>query len=85
MLFSAWVFISQYKHLLVILIRLEIISLSVLWIISVWGGGGAGEEFFILLFLGIVACEGRIGLAVLVRLVRSHGRDKFEGLSLLRC
>lgn len=84
-LFGGWIFISQYKHLLVMLVSLEIMALGLLWLIRGWLGFGGGEEFFILIFLRIAACEGRLGLAVLVCLVRSHGSDKFEGVSVLIC
>lgn len=84
-LLGGWIFISQYKHLLVILVSLEIIALGLLWIISIWMGWGAGEMFFLIVFLSMAACEGSIGLAVLVCLVRSHGSDKFEGVSVLIC
>jgi len=40
---------------------------------------------FLLAFLGLTACEGALGLSLLVSLVRTHGRDKFNSLNLLQC
>lgn len=46
---------------------------------------GLGEGLFVLLFLVFAVCEGRTGLGVLVRVVRSHGSDVLGGFSLLEC
>lgn len=79
------IFISKHKHLLIILISLEIMALRLSWILGGWMRLSVGEEFIILFFLRMAACEGRMGLAVLVRIVRTHGRDKFRRIRVLEC
>nr|NP_071847.1 NADH dehydrogenase subunit 4L [Lithobius forficatus]AAG39994.1 NADH dehydrogenase subunit 4L [Lithobius forficatus] len=79
------VYISQYKHLLIMLISLEMMALSLFWMMSIWFFISDAEKFFMLVFLSLVACEGSLGLAILVSMVRFHGSDKFEGISTLVC
>jgi NADH-ubiquinone oxidoreductase chain 4L len=43
------------------------------------------EIFFSLFFLTFAACEGALGLALLVSIVRTHGNDRFGNFNLLQC
>ena len=43
------------------------------------------DLYFVLFFLTLAACEGALGLALLVCIVRSHGNDNFVGFNMLRC
>jgi NADH:ubiquinone oxidoreductase subunit K len=61
------------------------IVLGLVWGMGIWLNFGGGEQFFLPIYLGIAACEGSLGLAVLVCLVRSHGRDKFILINTLGC
>ena len=80
-----WVFCSKRKHLLNTLLRLEYIILSVFWVIVLFLCYIGQEIFFSLFFLTFAACEGALGLALLVSIVRTHGNDRFGNFNLLQC
>lgn len=82
---GGWCFVAKHKHLLVMLISLEIMILGLFIAFRIWSISDIGEEFFLLVFLAFAACEGAIGLGVLVGLVRSYGRDIFRRFSILQC
>lgn len=44
-----------------------------------------GDLYFRLFFLTLAACEGALGLALLVSIVRTHGNDNFSSFSVLKC
>lgn len=77
-------FFLKSVHLLIILLSLEILRLvifvslfSILW--------GSSEEYIVVYYLTLCVCEGAFGLRVLVRLVRSVGRDYLQRLMFLKC
>lgn len=80
-----WNFVSYRKHLLNSLLRLEFIILGIFSLIinnlSLLGN----EIFFSLFFLALAACEGALGLSLLVTMVRSHGNDYFNAFRSLEC
>ena len=80
-----WVFCSKRKHLLNTLLSLEYIILSVFWLIILILSYIGEEIFFSLFFLTFAACEGALGLALLVSIVRTHGNDRFGNFNLLQC
>ena len=80
-----WVFCSKRKHLLNTLLRLEYIILRVFWVIVLVLSLIGQEIFFSLFFLTFAACEGALGLALLVSVVRTHGNDRFGRFNLLQC
>lgn len=80
-----WVFVAKRKHLLNTLLRLEYIILSIFWVICVHVTVLGYESYFILFFLTLAACEGALGLALLVSIVRSHGNDCFSKFRVLQC
>lgn len=77
--------VSTRKHLLSVLISLEFINVNLFWFIAILIRNLGGELYFSLLFLTLAACEGALGLALLVSIVRSHGNDNFSGFRILRC
>lgn len=77
------VFISNQKHLLSILLRLEFIVLSLFILIIFFFNLFIFESYFSIIFLIFRVCEGALGLSVLVSLVRTHGNDYFQSLSIL--
>ena len=78
-------FVRKRKHLLNSLLRLEFIIINIFWLlINVFVYLG-GDSYFLLLFLALAACEGALGLALLVSVVRRHGNDNFRRLNMLRC
>nr|YP_009512564.1 NADH dehydrogenase subunit 4L [Sicyonia lancifer]AXJ93118.1 NADH dehydrogenase subunit 4L [Sicyonia lancifer] len=80
-----WVFVSKRKHLLSTLLSLEYMMLNIFWFMSVCLGGLGNETYFLLFFLTLAACEGALGLALLVSVVRTHGNDRFGSFSVLQC
>nr|AXS65065.1 NADH dehydrogenase subunit 4L [Coleoptera sp. 1 KM-2017] len=78
------VFCSVHKHLLLTLLSLEYLVLIMFLVffkyllLSGWGGG-----YFILIFLTFSVCEGSLGLGVLVSMIRCHGNDNLNSLSLM--
>lgn len=44
-----------------------------------------GDLYFSLFFMTLAACEGALGLALLVSIVRTHGNDNFRSFRVLKC
>nr|YP_009104690.1 NADH dehydrogenase subunit 4L [Damithrax spinosissimus]AIT75857.1 NADH dehydrogenase subunit 4L [Damithrax spinosissimus] len=80
-----WGFISSYKHLLNTLLSLEFLMLGIFWMLSLQSTNVGSEVYFSLFFLTLAACEGALGLSLLVLIVRSHGNDQFMKMNLLEC
>lgn len=80
-----WVFVAKRKHLLRTLLSLEYIILNIFWFISICLRRVRGETYFLLFFLTLAACEGALGLALLVSVVRTHGNDRFGRFRVLQC
>nr|YP_009406923.1 NADH dehydrogenase subunit 4L [Typhlatya pearsei]ASA39446.1 NADH dehydrogenase subunit 4L [Typhlatya pearsei] len=78
-------FVGMRKHLLSTLLSLEYIMLSIFWLMSVSVANLGEDSYFILFFLTLAACEGALGLALLVSVVRTHGSDNFSSFSILQC
>lgn len=73
------------KHLLNLLLSLEFIMVSIFWFMLRVVGFLGGDSFFLIFFLTLAACEGALGLALLVSIVRRHGRDNFNRFRILGC
>lgn len=80
-----WGFINYRKHILNSLLSLEFIILGVFWLLSTQLALVGREIYFSLFFLTLAACEGALGLTMLILVVRSHGRDVFSRFNLLEC
>nr|YP_009407066.1 NADH dehydrogenase subunit 4L [Stygiocaris stylifera]ASA39615.1 NADH dehydrogenase subunit 4L [Stygiocaris stylifera] len=78
-------FVGVRKHLLSTLLSLEFMMLGIFWLMSVSIVNLGGDLYFILFFLTLAACEGALGLALLVSVVRTHGSDNFSGFNVLQC
>lgn len=68
-----------------VLLRLEFIILNVFGFMRVYTFRVGLEGVFVIFFLVMVACEGALGLSLLVSIVRSHGNDYFRGFGILVC
>nr|ALQ78671.1 NADH dehydrogenase subunit 4L [Daphnia pulex]QVT15609.1 NADH dehydrogenase subunit 4L [Daphnia mitsukuri] len=77
-------FISKRKHLLATLLSLEGLMLMIFGIFF-WLSSVVSFSNFSLIFLTLTACEGALGLSLLVSLVRTHGGDSFNSLNALQC
>nr|CDN85568.1 NADH dehydrogenase subunit 4L [Geocharax gracilis] len=82
---GVWVFIFKYKHLLNVLLGLEFIMLGIFGSLSMEASMVGLEVYFVMFFLILAACEGAVGLSLLVSVVRSHGNDYFSSFSVLSC
>nr|YP_010713864.1 NADH dehydrogenase subunit 4L [Atyopsis gabonensis]WDD39084.1 NADH dehydrogenase subunit 4L [Atyopsis gabonensis] len=78
-------FVAGRKHLLNTLLSLEYIMLSIFWLMVIMIAGLGGDSYFVLFFLTLAACEGALGLALLVSVVRTHGNDNFSSFMVLQC
>nr|UDF83726.1 NADH dehydrogenase subunit 4L [Vermiophis taishanensis] len=79
------VFISNYKHLLSMLLSLEFIMLGLFMMLFMFLSMMSYEWYFSMLFLVFSVCEGALGLSILVSMIRSHGNDYFQSFSILQC
>lgn len=75
-----WIFCSKRKHLLLTLLRLEYMVLGVFFIIVIRIEIGA--LLYSLVYLIFGACEGALGLSILVTMRRTHGGDNFNIFNL---
>nr|YP_192897.1 NADH dehydrogenase subunit 4L [Gryllotalpa orientalis]AAT64928.1 NADH dehydrogenase subunit 4L [Gryllotalpa orientalis] len=82
---GAWMFISKRKHLLISLLSLEYMMLMLFMVIYLYLLIEGYELYFSMVFLTFSVCEGALGLAVLVSIIRTHGNDYFHSISMLKC
>nr|YP_009471703.1 NADH dehydrogenase subunit 4L [Altiverruca navicula]AVI15458.1 NADH dehydrogenase subunit 4L [Altiverruca navicula] len=80
-----WVFISNRKHLMNMLISMEYIVLSLFFAIFLVVMSLGLEAFVLLMFLVASVCEGSLGLSLMVGIVRSHGNDEINSFNVLSC
>jgi NADH-ubiquinone oxidoreductase chain 4L len=76
LLFSIW-----RRHLLVRLLSLEYIVLGVFVLFSYSALGF--RLIMVIGYLTITACEGALGLSILVSIMRTHGGDYFRSFRLI--
>nr|YP_010329768.1 NADH dehydrogenase subunit 4L [Cleora fraterna]UNP54490.1 NADH dehydrogenase subunit 4L [Cleora fraterna] len=77
------IFISKYKHLLIILLSLEFMVLSVFFFLLNYLLMIDCDMYMLMVFLVFSVCEGALGLSILVSLIRTHGNDYFKSFNLL--
>nr|AAS00877.1 NADH dehydrogenase subunit 4L [Hutchinsoniella macracantha] len=82
---SLFMFSSQRKHLLSTLITLEMMGLSLFWLMNLWLTNNNSEMYFSLLFLTFLVCEGTLGLTILISILRTHGNNNFQSFNILQC
>ena len=78
-------FISKRKHLLATLLRLEGLILIMFALLYYNSIELVSFQGFVLVFLTVAACEGALGLSLLVLMVRNHGGDRFNSFNFLQC
>nr|APX40365.1 NADH dehydrogenase subunit 4L [Stylosomus ilicicola] len=76
-------FVLFRKHLLIMLLSLEFLVLSLYLGFFLFMGGLDQEFFFSVIFLTMSVCEGAMGLAILVLMIRSQGNDYFMTMNML--
>nr|YP_010570289.1 NADH dehydrogenase subunit 4L [Ectropis dentilineata]UZG65627.1 NADH dehydrogenase subunit 4L [Ectropis dentilineata] len=77
------IFVSKYKHLLIILLSLEFMVLSVFFLFLSYLLMLNYDMYMLMVFLVFTVCEGALGLSILVSLIRTHGNDYFKSFNLL--
>nr|YP_010128170.1 NADH dehydrogenase subunit 4L [Tropidothorax cruciger]QPP20739.1 NADH dehydrogenase subunit 4L [Tropidothorax cruciger] len=78
-----YVFCSSRTHLLITFFSLEYLVLVLFLLFFNFLILFKVELYYILIFLVFSVCEGSLGLAVLVNMIRSHGNDQLSSLSIL--
>nr|ANS72669.1 NADH dehydrogenase subunit 4L [Spongicola levigatus] len=76
-------FVLNRKHFLNTLLSLEFIMMNIFWLMVMVFFMIKTEGYFVLFFLTFGACEGALGLSLLVHMVRSSGGDNFSSFSVL--
>nr|YP_010264215.1 NADH dehydrogenase subunit 4L [Lucanus cervus]APO08640.1 NADH dehydrogenase subunit 4L [Lucanus sp. BMNH 1425267]QDW75839.1 NADH dehydrogenase subunit 4L [Lucanus cervus]QGQ62206.1 NADH dehydrogenase subunit 4l [Lucanus cervus]UIN24727.1 NADH dehydrogenase subunit 4L [Lucanus cervus] len=76
-------FCMNRKHMLLMLLSLEFIVISLFFGLFMFLGFYSWEYYFVLIFLTISVCEGALGLALMVMLMRVHGNDYTQSFNLL--
>nr|APX40469.1 NADH dehydrogenase subunit 4L [Cryptocephalus pominorum] len=71
------------KHFLMMLLSLEFLVLSLYLGMFLFLSSFYYEYFFVLIYLTMSVCEGSLGLALLVLMIRSHGNDYILSMSSL--
>lgn len=84
-LVGLWIYISKRKHLINILIRLEYSILSAFLLLMLITFTIGLEIYIRLVFLVASVCEGRLGVGIIVSIVRSHGSDYIRSFNVLKC
>nr|YP_009937394.1 NADH dehydrogenase subunit 4L [Trigonopterus triradiatus]QNT26891.1 NADH dehydrogenase subunit 4L [Trigonopterus triradiatus] len=70
-----YIYLSKYKHFLVMLLSLEVVVLSLYGSMLMYFSMYVYEYFMLMFFLTLSVCESVLGLSMLVLIVRSHGSD----------
>nr|QUB07068.1 NADH dehydrogenase subunit 4L [Lilioceris yunnana] len=84
MIFSSYIiYFFWRKHLLVMLISLEMAVISLFFFLFIYFINLGFEWFFSMIFLTMSVCEGALGLSMLVSMVRIHGNDYIMTFSFL--
>nr|AND96285.1 NADH deshydrogenase subunit 4L [Onthophagus yukae] len=76
-------FTMKRKHFLLMLLSLELIVLSLFYMLFIYLSFFNFEYFFSMIFLTMCVCEGALGLSILVSLIRTHGNDYFNTFNIL--
>nr|YP_010946280.1 NADH dehydrogenase subunit 4L [Allacta hainanensis]WGO56998.1 NADH dehydrogenase subunit 4L [Allacta hainanensis] len=80
-----WVFCSNRKHLIIMLLSLEFIVLVLYLVLYYFMYFFDFELFFLVMFLTFSVCEGALGLSILVSMIRSCGNDYLSSCNMLQC
>nr|UFZ13368.1 NADH dehydrogenase subunit 4L [Ctenochauliodes griseus] len=80
-----WVFVSNRKHLLLMLLSLEFMVISLFMFLIIFLLMFNYEAYFSMVFLTFSVCEGALGLGILVSMIRTHGNDYFSSFNVLMC
>jgi len=79
-----FVLFFQWKHILNILLRFEILMLGIIFSFLLSWGLQRSDYRIIIVVVVFGVCEARLGLSLLVSLIRVHGNDYVRSLSLYK-
>nr|YP_010282261.1 NADH dehydrogenase subunit 4L [Melanostoma mellinum]UHM24825.1 NADH dehydrogenase subunit 4L [Melanostoma mellinum] len=85
MMVGIFIFISNRKHLLSMLLSLEYIVLSLFYLLFIYLNMLNYENYFSMIFMTFAVCEGVLGLSILVSMIRMYGNDYFQSFNILQC
>nr|YP_010506520.1 NADH dehydrogenase subunit 4L [Korinchia angustiabdomena]QGW56730.1 NADH dehydrogenase subunit 4L [Korinchia angustiabdomena]UXF58238.1 NADH dehydrogenase subunit 4L [Korinchia angustiabdomena] len=85
MMMGIFIFISNRKHLLSMLLSLEYIVLSLFYFLFIYLNMLDYENYFSMVFMTFSVCEGVLGLSILVSMIRTYGNDYFQSFNILQC
>nr|YP_009941972.1 NADH dehydrogenase subunit 4L [Melanostoma scalare]YP_009973819.1 NADH dehydrogenase subunit 4L [Melanostoma orientale]QNE85525.1 NADH dehydrogenase subunit 4L [Melanostoma mellinum]QNH93627.1 NADH dehydrogenase subunit 4L [Melanostoma orientale]QOC71043.1 NADH dehydrogenase subunit 4L [Melanostoma scalare]UJG45497.1 NADH dehydrogenase subunit 4L [Melanostoma scalare] len=85
MMMGIFIFISNRKHLLSMLLSLEYIVLSLFYLLFIYLNMLNYENYFSMIFMTFAVCEGVLGLSILVSMIRMYGNDYFQSFNILQC
>nr|YP_010895297.1 NADH dehydrogenase subunit 4L [Toxomerus saphiridiceps]WJW73888.1 NADH dehydrogenase subunit 4L [Toxomerus saphiridiceps] len=85
MMMGIFIFISNRKHLLSMLLSLEYIVLSLFYLLFIYLNMMNFENYFSMVFMTFSVCEGVLGLSILVSMIRMYGNDYFQSFNILQC
>nr|QNV11609.1 NADH dehydrogenase subunit 4L [Potamophylax cingulatus] len=75
-LISNFMFSLNRKHLLIILLSLELIVLNLFFYTYIYLLLNLlNSVYFLVMFMVLTVCEGVLGVSILVYMVRVHGKD----------
>lgn len=80
-----WSFSKLRNHVIATLLRLEFASLSVYLYLVLLISRFPGELFITLVYLTMAACEGALGLSILVIVIKTAGNDYLKINNLAQC
>lgn len=71
-----FIFSLNRKHLLIILLRLELIVLNLFFYTYIYLLLNLlNRIYFLVIFIVLTVCEGVLGVSILVYMIRVHGKD----------
>ena len=81
---GVFVLLFQWKHILNILLRFEILMLGIIFSFLLSWGLQSNDYSIIMVIVVFGVCEASLGLSLLVSLIRVHGNDYVRSLRLYK-
>nr|YP_010586637.1 NADH dehydrogenase subunit 4L [Uenoa lobata]UZZ44451.1 NADH dehydrogenase subunit 4L [Uenoa lobata] len=83
-IFSNFMFSLNRKHMLVILLSLELIVLNLFFLVYLYLTLNMMNSIYLMLvFMILFVCEGVLGLSILVSMIRLHGNDYMNSYNVI--
>jgi NADH:ubiquinone oxidoreductase subunit K len=78
-------FVLLRNHFISTLLRLEFASLSLYLLLFITTSNAPAESYICLAYLALAACEGALGLSLLVNIIKHRGNDFINSTNLTQC